>query len=288
MKILSSFTLPQVDPNLYECVCSEHKGRYSEEWGKQSSFFLLLWKSMVPQNSLITNFLQNIFLCVQNNTFIQVWNYLRLSKCWQNFHFWVNCPFKTHTEGALWVCGHLVDEEVEAAAVYGRRGAWRPPPGGSAAAVEWRAPRTLQTLQTLSPRNALRLSRSPRRRSSPPLRRSAPETADACGGPRVPRGPRSRRGARTKQRGTAASRAPSAGRSAARRSACLYWRRRGWWEGCRACSPPEPPPAAARRGTGAPWSSPPEHNNTQLTRVMLNTNIFRCVNTSVGHVTLKK
>ncbi len=37
MKILSSFTHPQVDPNLYECVCSEHKGRYSEERGKQSS-----------------------------------------------------------------------------------------------------------------------------------------------------------------------------------------------------------------------------------------------------------
>ncbi len=38
MKILSSFTHPQVDPNLYECVCSEHKGRYSEECGKQSRF----------------------------------------------------------------------------------------------------------------------------------------------------------------------------------------------------------------------------------------------------------
>ncbi len=37
MKILSSFTHPQVDPNLYECVCSEHKGRYSEECVKQSS-----------------------------------------------------------------------------------------------------------------------------------------------------------------------------------------------------------------------------------------------------------
>ncbi len=73
--------------NLYECVCSEHKGRYSEEWGKQSSIFLLLWKSMVPQNSLITNFLQNIFLCVQNK-------HLRMSKWWQDFHFWVNYPFK--------------------------------------------------------------------------------------------------------------------------------------------------------------------------------------------------
>ncbi len=28
-------------------------------------FFLLLWKLMLPQNSLITNFLQNIFICVQ-------------------------------------------------------------------------------------------------------------------------------------------------------------------------------------------------------------------------------
>ncbi len=38
MKILSSFTHPQVVPNLYEWLCSaEHKGRYSEECGKQSS-----------------------------------------------------------------------------------------------------------------------------------------------------------------------------------------------------------------------------------------------------------
>ncbi len=31
------------------------------------SIFSLLWKSMVPQNSLVTNFLQNIFLCVRQN-----------------------------------------------------------------------------------------------------------------------------------------------------------------------------------------------------------------------------
>ncbi len=38
MKIVSSFTHPQVVPNLYECLCSaEHIGRYSEECGKQSS-----------------------------------------------------------------------------------------------------------------------------------------------------------------------------------------------------------------------------------------------------------
>ncbi len=74
--ILSSFTHPQVVPNLYEYLCSaEHKERYSEECGKQKfwgtidfySIFFLLWKSMVPQNSLVTNFLQNIFLCVRQN-----------------------------------------------------------------------------------------------------------------------------------------------------------------------------------------------------------------------------
>ncbi len=77
MKMMSSFTHPQVVPNLYECLCSaEHKGIYSEECGKQSSsvapltsivFFLLLWKPMVPQNSLVTNLIQNIFLCVRQN-----------------------------------------------------------------------------------------------------------------------------------------------------------------------------------------------------------------------------
>ncbi len=35
---MSSFTHPQVLPTLYECLCSaEHKGRYSEKCGKQSS-----------------------------------------------------------------------------------------------------------------------------------------------------------------------------------------------------------------------------------------------------------
>jgi len=38
IKMMSSLTHPQVVANLYECVCSaEHKGRYSEECGKQSS-----------------------------------------------------------------------------------------------------------------------------------------------------------------------------------------------------------------------------------------------------------
>ncbi len=34
-------------------------------WGTIDFNSIFLWKSMVPKNSLITNFLQNIFLCVQ-------------------------------------------------------------------------------------------------------------------------------------------------------------------------------------------------------------------------------
>ncbi len=74
MKILSSSTHPQVVPNLYECLCSaEHKERYSEECGKQQfwgiiDFHRIFFPTMeVPQNSLVTNFLQNIFLCVRQN-----------------------------------------------------------------------------------------------------------------------------------------------------------------------------------------------------------------------------
>ncbi len=34
------------------------------------------------------------FVFGRTKKFIQVWNYLRVSKWWQNFQFWVNYPFK--------------------------------------------------------------------------------------------------------------------------------------------------------------------------------------------------
>ncbi len=41
--LILSFTHPQVDPNLYEYLCSaEQKRRYSEECGEKSSFGALL------------------------------------------------------------------------------------------------------------------------------------------------------------------------------------------------------------------------------------------------------
>ncbi len=70
--ILSSFTQPQVVPNLYEFLCSaEHKGRYFEESLLSGCFGAPLTsivgqkmplKSMVPQSCSVSLILQNIFL----------------------------------------------------------------------------------------------------------------------------------------------------------------------------------------------------------------------------------
>ncbi len=97
LKILSSFTHPQVVPNLYECLCSaEHKGRYSEEWGKQSSsgapltsivFFFYYGSQWCPKTAWLQTFFKiSSVVFGRTKTFIQVWNYLRVSKWWQNFH----------------------------------------------------------------------------------------------------------------------------------------------------------------------------------------------------------
>ncbi len=85
-KILSSFTHPQVVPNLYECLCSaEHKGRYSEECGKQSSseapltsivFFIFSYGSQwCPKTAWLQTFFKiSSFVFSRTNKFIQVWN----------------------------------------------------------------------------------------------------------------------------------------------------------------------------------------------------------------------
>ncbi len=106
IKILSSFTHPQVVPNLYECLCSaEHKGRYSEECGKQSSSGALELRApefsppyygsqWCPKTAWLQTFFKiSSFVFGRTKTFIQVWNYLGVSKWWQKFHFWVNYPF---------------------------------------------------------------------------------------------------------------------------------------------------------------------------------------------------
>ncbi len=87
MKILSSFTLPQVFPNLYECVCSEHKGRYSEVSEKLSSsgapltsivlFFFTIEVNGAPKQPDYKLSSEYLPVCSEQR---QVWKYLRESK----------------------------------------------------------------------------------------------------------------------------------------------------------------------------------------------------------------
>ncbi len=59
-----------------------------------SIFFSYYGSQWCPKTAWLQTFFK-IFSFVFGRTkkFIQVWNYLRVSKWWQNFHFWVNYPF---------------------------------------------------------------------------------------------------------------------------------------------------------------------------------------------------
>ncbi len=62
-------------------------------------FFPYCGSQWGPSNCLVTHILQNIIFWVQQKKkCIEVWNKLRVSKWWQNFHFWVNYSFKQHIE----------------------------------------------------------------------------------------------------------------------------------------------------------------------------------------------
>ncbi len=65
-------------------------------WGTidfQSIFFSYYASQWCPKTAWLQAFFK-ISSFVFGRTKIQVWNYLRVSKWWQNFHFWVNYPFK--------------------------------------------------------------------------------------------------------------------------------------------------------------------------------------------------
>ncbi len=104
MKILS-FTIPQVvHSNLYECVCSaEHMKIFWRMRETEQFWIIVLFFSTMevkgalkqPDYKLSSEYL-HVFSRI--NTFRQVWKYLRASKLWHNFHFWVNYPFKVSTK----------------------------------------------------------------------------------------------------------------------------------------------------------------------------------------------
>ncbi len=57
-------------------------------------FFSYYWSQWCPKTAWLQTFFKISSFVFRTNTFIQVWIYLRESKWWQNFHFWVYCPFK--------------------------------------------------------------------------------------------------------------------------------------------------------------------------------------------------
>ncbi len=82
--MLSSFT--QVVPNLYEFLCSaEHKGNILKNVVNRavldhSIFFLLVEVNGAPKTAWLQTFFKISSFVFRTNTFIQVWNYLRVNK----------------------------------------------------------------------------------------------------------------------------------------------------------------------------------------------------------------
>ncbi len=73
----------------------------TELWGTidfHSIFFSYYGSQRCPKTAWLQTFFRiSSFVFGRTKTFIQVWNYLRVSKWWQHFHFWVNYPFNSHS-----------------------------------------------------------------------------------------------------------------------------------------------------------------------------------------------
>ncbi len=63
--------------------------------------FIVLFSYERSQWCPKTFFKISSFVLGNTKKFIQVWNYLRESKWWHNFHFWVNYPFNFERSRAL-------------------------------------------------------------------------------------------------------------------------------------------------------------------------------------------
>ncbi len=59
-------------------------------------FFSYYWSQWCPKTAWLQTFFKISSFVFRTNTFIQVW-----SKWWQNFHFWVYCPFKCRQPALL-------------------------------------------------------------------------------------------------------------------------------------------------------------------------------------------
>ncbi len=85
-----------------------------------SIFFPYYGSQWCPKTAWLQTFFKiPSFVFGRTKKFIQVWNYLRVSKWWQNFHFWVNYPFN-HTSlyfNINWIGPRMILKECSAVAV---------------------------------------------------------------------------------------------------------------------------------------------------------------------------
>ncbi len=67
-------------------------------WGTidfHSIFFSYYGSQWCPKTARLQTFFKiSSLVFSRTNKLMQVWKYLRVSKLWQNFHFWVSYPFK--------------------------------------------------------------------------------------------------------------------------------------------------------------------------------------------------
>ncbi len=98
MKILLSFTLPYVVPNLWKFISYvEHKRRYFDEFWRAKRLLVPIDFHSRERNTMdgLPVFFQiSSFMFNTRKKLIQVWNDMRVSKWSQKFHFWVNYSFK--------------------------------------------------------------------------------------------------------------------------------------------------------------------------------------------------
>ncbi len=105
MKILSSFTHPQVvhKPVWMSLFCWTQRKIFWRMWETEqfwgtidfhSIFFSYNGSQRCPKTTLLQTFFKiSSSVFGRTKKCIQVWNYMRVSKWWQHFNFWVNYPF---------------------------------------------------------------------------------------------------------------------------------------------------------------------------------------------------
>ncbi len=69
------------------------------------------FNSRRKNTALFPSFFRISSFVFRTNTFIQVWIYLRMSEWWQDFNFWVNCPFKRENSWKQLTCNSVLDPD---------------------------------------------------------------------------------------------------------------------------------------------------------------------------------